>query len=422
MSGVLREAVFLLRDRAAVLWIVLALLASALAVWLGLGEVASQRAEIDRLRIADRVEREIAAEGQPDWGSAAYYTFHLTWNAPSNSAFAALGTRDGIPWKHNIRMLALEGQIHESDAGNPVFSLTRRFDFAFVVSLLAPLFAILLLHDLRGREHAAGRLSLLEATARSSSVLWLLRGGLRMAGLGLALLLPLWFGGLTGGAAMVDMGLMSLLTLLHLGFWWGLCVLVNRLSLNASVNLIALSALWAILGLILPAAMRAGVDAAVPVPDGGDIILTQREAVNDAWDLPKEATMEPFLTRHPEWTEYANVQRPFEWKWYYAFQQVGDQTAETLSQAYREGRERRDAIAGWLALLSPPALVERRLQAIAGTDMSAALAYEQSVRDFHAALRAWHYPRLFRDEPYDVAALDSRPEFAGVDDQIADGD
>ena len=66
---------------------------------------------------------------------------------PSALAFAARGVRDDLPWKHRIRMLALEGQIYETDAGNPELSRIGKLDFAFVAAFLLPLLLILLLHD-----------------------------------------------------------------------------------------------------------------------------------------------------------------------------------------------------------------------------------------------------------------------------------
>jgi len=158
--------------------------------------------------------------------------------------------------------------------------------------------------------------------------------------------------------------------------------------------------------------MKTAVDAAITVPDGGEIILTQREAVNDAWDLPASATMDPFLERHPDWADYTEMESTFEWKWYYAFQQVGDQTAEPLSIAYREGRERRDRLSAALSWLSPPAKVERIFQSMAESDTKAAAEYEDRVRAFHAELRAYYYPGLFRDEPFTDAAIQTRPAFS----------
>ena len=414
MTGLMREIRFLASDRAALLWLGIALLVACVSVFLGLREIAAQRAELSELIEIDRAERQVVDALYQDWGYVAYYTFHLTWDSPSDSAFAALGQRDTSPWKHQIRALALEGQIYETDAGNPDFALIGRFDFAFAATLLAPLLLILLLHDLRSAERTAGRYELLSATAASQGSPWFARAVLRVGALALCLIGPLWAGGLLGGAGTSTLVAASLVVVLHIAFWWGVCALVDRFGWSSPVNLTALVGAWLALAVIVPAAIKISVETAVPLPDGGDILLTQREAVNDAWDLPKSATMEPFVERHPEWADYTEVSQTFEWKWYYAFQQVGDQTAEPLSLAYREGRIRRDRLAGMLAWLSPPALAERALQGIAGTSMAASLAYEQRVRDFHAALRTYYYPRLFRDEVFSDASLGQRPEFGAT--------
>ena len=58
-------------------------------------------------------ERELVLISQNDWGGLAYASFHFVYNEPSAFAFAALGQREGEPWKHRIRALALEGQIYE---------------------------------------------------------------------------------------------------------------------------------------------------------------------------------------------------------------------------------------------------------------------------------------------------------------------
>jgi ABC-2 type transport system permease protein len=168
---------------------------------------------------------------------------------------------------------------------------------------------------------------------------------------------------------------------------------------------------WILLGVVVPAAGRMAIDRAVAVPSGADIIMTQREAVNDAWDLPKATTMAAFVERHPQWAAYMAVERPFEWKWYFAFQQVGDQKAQALSEAYTTGRLKRDQLAGWLAVLAPPVLLERALQALARSDLRSALAYEAKVRAFHAKLREFYYPKLFRDERFEPAALEALPVF-----------
>ena len=109
MGSLRREARFMLRERAIRLWLLVALAASVIAVSAGSVEVAAQRATIERLLTADRADRAAQLAQQSDWGSAAYYASHLTYDPPSALAFAALGERDTMPWKHRIRMLALEG-------------------------------------------------------------------------------------------------------------------------------------------------------------------------------------------------------------------------------------------------------------------------------------------------------------------------
>jgi len=412
MSGVGRELWFLWRDRAAKVWLLIGFAAAALSVVFGLSEIAAQRDTIERLKAADEIERAVTTEAhREDWGSAAYYTFHLTYDPPEEFAFAALGLRDASPWKHRIRMLALEGQIHETDAANPDFALVGRFDFAFVASMIAPLILIMLLHDLRSGERASGRYDLLSATSADARMLWFSRAAWRVGALAFALLVPLWIAGFVSGAGASKLVGASLALLAHLLFWWAVIAWVNTRTWTSTVNLTALIGLWLALAVVAPAAIKAGVDGAIEVPEGGDIILTQREAVNDAWDLPQEATMTPFVERHPDMEPYAEIEGTFEWKWYYAFQQVGDQVAEPLSVAYREGRARRDALAGRLAWLSPPAKLERTLQRMAGTDAAAALQYEDEVRAFHSDLRAYYYPPMFKGEPVTDAVLAERPNF-----------
>jgi ABC-2 type transport system permease protein len=410
--AVRRETAFLARDRLVWAWWLVVLCLSVLAVSAGLSEIRQQQATIARLVEADRADRLNVLKTQKDWGGAAYYSFHLTFDPPSAFAFAALGRRDDAAWKHRVRMLALEGQIHERDAGHPVLALIGRFDFAFLAAFVLPLVLIVLLHDLRASERVAGRHDLLVATAGQPARLWPLRAALRAGGVFVCAALPLVVAAGLSGTAAPTLIAASALLFIYLLFWTVVCVAVGAWQQTGEVILATLVALWILLGVVVPAAGRMAIDRAVPVPSGSDIIMTQREAVNDAWDLPKATTMAAFVERHPQWAAYTAVERPFEWKWYYAFQQVGDQKAQALSEAYTAGRMTRDRLAGWLASIAPPVLLERSLQSLARTDFRASLAYEARVRAFHASLREFYYPKLFRDERFEPAAIETLPHFA----------
>jgi len=411
IGNLIREVRFLTKDSGALFWLALAFFLSVIAVSFGVAEVRDQRKTIGTLIEEDAADRANALEGQEDWGGAAYYAFHLTHAPPSDFAFAAMGQRDSSPWKHRVRMLALEGQIHEADTRNADFGLIGRFDFAFLAASVAPLLLILLLYDLRAAERSARRHDLLVATAGSPAQLWLPRALVRVVALSALLLIPLWGASIIVGTSPDIVFKATVILVGALLIWWLIVELVSRINASPSVLLTSLIGLWLALAIVVPALSTAAIEARQPLPNGGEILLLQRETVNDAWDLPKEATMTPFLKEHPEWSDHATLETAFEWKWYYAFQQVGDQKTAPLVEQYRSARLARDREAGLASFLSPTSFVERSFEKLAGTDAASMIAYENAVRDFHKQLRAFHYPYLFPDEPYDSEKLKDLPRF-----------
>ena len=410
-GSITREFRFILRQPFLLLLFGLLVFLSSYAIWAGLAEVQRQHTVIERLVAADDQERAVALAKQSDYGGAAYYSFHLTYDPPSSLTFAALGVRDVYPWKHRIRMLALEGQIYENDAANAELTQAGRFDFAFIVSVIAPLFLIILLHDQHAAEREAGRHDLLVATAGNERELWLARSAVRVGLLCVALLVPFLFGAVRAGSSASGVVQVCLVVCGLVLFWAAICLWASKRPYRGPAIASGLVTFWILTTFVVPPIGEAVIEKMIPVSTGNEIVLTQRETVNDAWDLPKQATMEAFVEQHPQWSEYATVKRPFEWKWYYAFQQVGDQTVQQSSKMRRNAIAARDSAATWVALLSPSSLVERALTEIAETNIKAALAYQQQVRDFHADLRHFYYPFLFQDAEYDKAALANLPRY-----------
>ncbi len=404
-SSLSREWWFLLRDRQAVATFAAALLLAIVAVGMGLRDVAIQEEEIAALESSTVEDLRVTLADQPDSGSAAYYAFRLAYDPPSELAFAAKGVRDDLPWKHRVRILALEGQIYETDAGNPELGQVGRFDYAFLIAVLAPLLVILLMHDMIDGERRGNRLDLLEATAGNASALFSLRSLLRAGVLGAALLTPFVVAAAWSGSSVVDIVLLVAVTLGYLLLWTAVSLWTARRLDAGATTAAALLGVWALTVLAIPLTAAALAERWVDVPEGGEILLTQRETVNRAWDIPKSETMDAFVASHPEWAEHADIPTPFEWQWYYAFQQVGDESVAELSAALRDGVRRRDQIMQRAALLSPPLFVDRFFTRRAGTDMRAFQRYDACVRDFHESLRKAHYPMLFGVEPYDPAPL-----------------
>jgi ABC-2 type transport system permease protein len=411
LNDIRREARFLAGNRTTLgAWLGLAILC-VVALVLGRAEITRQIETIERTRAQDQVEFREVLDGASDYGGAAYAAFSLTWDQPADAAFLAIGQRDVSPWMLRIRALALEGQIHESDNFNPELSLAGRFDYAFVIAFLLPLFLIVLLYDVHAAERDSGRMAMLTATVGAPRRLWLPRILVLTAGAALACLLPLWLLGLVFGAEPGSLVQASGVVLAQLAFWGGLASLVAFGPWTASVSAALLTACWLVLALLVPLTGKILIDRTVPGIDGAQISLLQRETVNAAWDLPRSVTLDRFYASHPQWAHSAPLTRPFHWKWYYAFQQVGDETAAPLSQEYRDAIRERDRRAGWVGWLSPPVAVMRAMQAVAGTDVRSALEYDRRIREYHAQIRHFLYPYLFEEVPFSRENLDAFPRF-----------
>jgi len=406
-----REARFVAGNRTTRLtWLALMVIC-VLALVLGQAEIQRQIDTIERTQAQDEIERAATLSSSTEYGGAAYAAFSLTWNQPDDAAFLAIGQRDLSPWMLRVRALALEGQIHEADNFNPELSLAGRFDFGFVIAFLLPLFVIVLMYDVYAAEREAGRIPMLTATAARPGKIWSMRIVVLAAGAAAACILPLWvLGSLFGGSPSALLAATEVV-LFSLVFWTLLASLIAFGNWSASVSAAVLTGCWLVLALLVPLSGKLIIDSAVPGVDGAQISLVQRETVNGAWDLPKPATMDKFYASHPEWSHSAPVDMPFHWKWYFAFQQVGDETAAPLSQAYRESIAQRDQLTGLVAWLSPPVATTRLMQGIAQTDVDSVLAYEQRIRDHHEQIRRYFYPMLFEEIPFTTDNLTGFPVF-----------
>lgn len=415
MSIWMHETRLLLRSRLAGIALILLAVLSTAAVIAGMADVARQRAAI--AAIAPAQAEDIAAiatyvDREKDAGSAAYYSFHPTWDAPAPLAFAAIGMRDVAPYILRVRALGIEAQIYDGDNFNPELALPGRFDFAFVLVFLAPLFAIALFHDLKSGEREAGRARMLDAMPGAGR-LWLRREVVRFALLLAVLVVPFIVGAILSGVGIGAIVAIVAVAAAYLLFWIGLAGLVSRLGRGSTANAATLAGLWLVLVLVIPTLANVVINRAVPVDEGARIALAQRENVHHAWEIPREETMRRFYASHPQWADSAPLPTGFHYKWYFAFHQNGDESVAARVKAYRAGLERRAAAANALGWVLPSVGVQALLTRLARTDLAAQLAYQDRIRDFHQRLRDFYYGYMFRDRPFGKEDFPRAPVFDG---------
>ncbi|MFK7865648.1 MAG: ABC transporter permease [Pseudohongiellaceae bacterium] len=417
-----QELGFLLKSKAILGALLLLLLVSIGSVSMGLAYVSQEREQINELIAMDTEERAYKRTQAVDYGGAAYDAFHAAWNAPSDLAFAAVGQRDLNPTMMRIRALALEGQIYETDSINPELALAGRFDFAFVAAYLLPLIIIFSFYDLFASERESGRLNLLSVTAHDARSLWLPRILLRLLGITLAVLTPLWIGMVLEETSMAAAVGASFAVILQILFWAAIVLLIAaRPSFRSETAASFSIGIWVVLTLAIPISGKVYIEGSVTGVKGAEVSLVQREIVNDAWDLPISDTMDAFYASHPEWSDSPPITGVWHWKWYYAFQQIGDESAADLADEYRRTLVQRDKLTGAFAWLSPAVAIQRRLEALAKTNLTASLAFEDEVRRYHETIRRAYYPVLFREVPFSQERL-AQIDIPGFNSVIGDAD
>lgn len=414
MKMVLFELRLALHSRLALAALVLLALLVALAALNGLHTVAAQESAMQRIAAAHAREAASVAEHYKDGGDAgyaAYQTPHLTSNPAGPLAFAAIGQRDVQPFALRVRLLGLHGQLYESENINPQQAAAGRFDAAFVLVYLAPLFIIMLTHDLVTAERESGRLRLLAALPLAPAAPWRLRLALRFGLLLAATLLPLggfavYAGGSAGGIVLLLGGVA-----LYLAFWFGLSTWIAAKVRSSAASAAALLACFVLLTLVLPALLNAAIVRQIPTAKGAQLALAQRQEVHQGWDLPKEETFAKFFRTHPEWRGTPPVTGRFHWKWYYAMHQAGDDAVAPAAQALRADQLARANWTERAGMLLAPVNLQVLLHRLAGTDLDAQLAYQDRIAAFHAQLRRFYYPYIFNERKFGAADFAATPAY-----------
>lgn len=404
----------LLRSRIPVIGLLVLTALTVASLVSGVQRIDSQREAIARiaaLQAADLAAVAAAHGDSTDAGQAAYYSFHPTWNPPSALSFAAVGMRDVAPFILRVRALGLEAQIHDGDIFNPELALAGRFDFAFLLTFLFPVFVIVLFHDLRSSETESGRERMLRSLPLGLGRLYLRRAMVRTLALLTCVAVPFMAVAMQQGVPLSQIAAVLGLSAAYLLFWAVLSLLVARCGWSSATNAATLAASWVAIALVLPALAHVAIERAIPVDQGAEIARAQREAVNRAWDIPREDTMQRFYARYAEWSDSAPLGTAFHYKWYLAFHQNGDDEVAQMAADYRAGIERRSATASNLGWLLPPVGMQAALTRLADTDMQAHLAYQDRIRAYHADLCAYYYRFLFRDEPFRQADYSRAPVF-----------
>ncbi|WP_052695834.1 ABC transporter permease [Hymenobacter sp. AT01-02] len=376
------------------------LLATGLyGIYYGTTEIERQRqhlANLPELTRRNVDELKVKFPGPADAGDIGYYHSTFAMHHPDRWAALSLGLRDVNPSYVKLRLLGLQNQLYATDNTNPMKVLSGNFDLAFVLVYLLPLLIIALCFNLLSSEREEGILVVLLAQPVRPAVVVGAKLAFRLVVvLGLAGLLSvvgmLWAQVPLDGRVIMWLSL----TVLYCLFWFGVSLVVTALQRPSAVNAVALLGVWLLLVVLVPSLLNLSVATARPVPQGIALTIKQREEIHGGWDRPKTETMNRFFALYPQWRDTATIRERFVWRWYYAFQHLGDLAVAPQAAAYAHGLQQRYDLVEQLNLLSPAINAQTSFNALAGTDLPTHLQFQRSATRFHDSLRAFYYPFLF---------------------------
>ncbi|OZI07904.1 hypothetical protein BWI93_12240 [Siphonobacter sp. BAB-5385] len=333
-------------------------------------------------------------------GTTAYYPFFYTVNPPAPWARFALGQRDIYPYTLKVKMLAIEGQLYDSELTNPLTLLAGNLDAAFVFLFLLPLLIIALTYNVISEEQETGVWNILHT---STTHVGQTVAGKLLVRLGVLLLLT--FAVFTAACLSLQLPFtgptfqLLLVVLIYVLFWFTMAALIVSFGKRSSFNATALICVWIFLTILLPGIATIVVSSSVPVPEASETAIRQREGYHAKWDQPKKATMEKFYAVYPQYRHYPIPDHTFSPGWYYAMQFSGDLDSKHASEQLFEKLSQRQSLSETMSWFNPVIAAQQALNKVANTDLESHVRYLQSVKAHHRQIREYFYPHIFEDTP-----------------------
>jgi ABC-2 type transport system permease protein len=415
------------------LWLIAALLAAALAYgaqngarWVQfqqqvLDKVAKE--EQERLRRLEHKLAQSAPSAQapppfldPTQPSAVGRRLGAKYAAlpPAPLAPLAVGQTDILPYYVKVTTGPADSFLNNDEIEHPAHLLSGRFDLTFVIVYLYPLLIFALTYNVLSGEKESGVLQMTlsqpvglrrlltgKILARFTFVTAFAAGLLALAALWVDLSLPSsdWW---------IRLGLWFLTVILYGAFWFAVSASINALGWNSALCAAALTGLWILLVLVLPALLNLYVRSAHPLPSRVEYVNAMRQATLEASQQGAQL-LARYLEDHPELASSPANRQDFA-VISIAMQNHVEEAVQPVLQRFESQLEVQQRITDRLRFLSPALLCYSLLTDFAGAGNHRHRHFVALVRRFHQQWRNWFVPRIVRGvrfERHDVASLPS---------------
>ncbi len=410
-----------LRSREVHLSLLLILVLGMVGIFIGKRHLDTQQkaiAEVKEYQV-QHVDRNVALHND-DLGLLLYYVKFAFINPTSPLAGLSIGQSDVNPSIKRITIKTFEAQKYDTDLINPTNLQSGNLDFAFVLIYLVPLLIIVFTFNLLSEETETGtwRLVAVQTTSKLGFIITKLAIRLFLIIVVVTFLFLISIIAL-GAPLSTNLALMYAMALLYVIFWFAICFFVICFKRSSGFNALLLLSVWLLMLIVLPAGTNAYLSSKYPVPEALTTAIAQRDGYHTKWDTEKRPTIEKFYAHYPQFEKYGYPTDRFNWLWYYAMQQMGDDDSKKEREALNtkiELRERHSSkIASWL----PNMHLQLAFNRLAGTSLQQHLDFLNATEAFHEKLRLFFYPAIFEGqlaESIDWSQFE--PEYHATDDKM----
>jgi ABC-2 type transport system permease protein len=345
---------------------------------------------------AKQMETHLNHHSDHEIGTLLYYQFFHTKNEPTVWAAFSVGQRDINPYTLKVRMLAVEGQLYDTELTNPNTLLAGNLDLSFVFIFLFPLLIISLTYNILSAEQESGVWALVGSQPISTAKVLFLKILVRFMALLFAMgLLVITAVVMLNLPVNTSLLLVIVLLLAYLVFWFLVVFMVILLKKSSTSNAVTLLSAWLCLLILLPALANVLITKFIPIPEALETTVKQREAYHEKWDMPKSTVMEPFFQRYPQYKNYPIPDDQFSYAWYYAMMFAADNEAGNSASDLFDKLEKRQEVSRAIGYFIPNLFLQNEFNRLAKTDLATHVAYLKSVKAFHRQLAEFFYPHIF---------------------------
>jgi ABC-2 type transport system permease protein len=332
-----------------------------------------------------------------DLGLLLFYNKFSIANIPSPWAAFANGQRDINPYLLSVSILALEGQMYDTDLNNPSTLLLGNMDLAFVIIFLFPLVIIAFSYNIVSAEQESGIWGLVKSQSGLPLKIILRKFSIRVVTIFATLLILMVAAGIyLHLPADLHFLMVMMVVSLYMLFWFALSFWVISRNKSSSFNAVTLIACWVVLNIIGPAVLNVWLTSRYPIPEAMETVIHQREGNHEKWDREKNVTMDKFYEHYPQFKKYPfPSELTFSWYWYYAMQQMGDDEAAESAGHMMKKLEERQVFTNVSSVLFPGIQTQLGLNELAGSDLQSHLNFLKALKAYHEKLRLDFYPVIF---------------------------